>query len=390
VIAAREAEQQIADGTYRGILHGIPIAVKDLIAIRGVPMTAGSAVLEGFVPERDAPVIEQLKDLGAAIVGTTALDEFAFATVGIGILNPADEGRSPGGSSGGSAAAVASGLCFGALGTDTGGSVRIPASCCGVVGLKPTVGSIPTVGVVPLAWSLDHIGVFARSVGDVAAMLGAITGIDSDVKPREDLGNLRVGIPTNHYLRIANRELRQRFDDAMKSLSALGARTIEVDIPDSDVGVNLQYLTVLPESAAYHFGRHADRLAQYGEGVRAALEWGATVSATEYLDAQRVRGTMATQVSRLLSEVDVLALPTMPIAPPLIGQDEVVLEDGRREDVVSTMLRFTCLFNHTGHPAISIPVSSRASPPFGLQLVGGYLSDHSLLEIAGACEAALS
>jgi aspartyl-tRNA(Asn)/glutamyl-tRNA(Gln) amidotransferase subunit A len=390
MVAAREAEHQIVDGTYRGILHGIPVAVKDLFAIDGVPMTAGSAVLEGFIAERDAPVIKQLKDLGAVIVGTTALDEFAFATVGNGILNPADEGRSPGGSSGGSAVAVASRLCFGALGTDTGGSVRIPASCCGVVGLKPTIGSIPTVGVVPLAWSLDHIGALARSVRDAAAMLGPLTGSGTNVKPREDLANLRVGVPTNHYLRVADGHLRQRFDHAMKALSALGARTTEVDIPDSDVGLNLQYLTVLPESAAYHFGRHADGLSRYGKGVRAALQWGATVSATEYLDAQRVRGTMAARVTRLLSEVHVLALPTMPIAPPVIGQEEVVLEDGRREDVVSAMLRFTCLFNHTGHPAISIPVGSLGDSPFGLQLIGGYLSDRSLLEIASACEAVLS
>jgi aspartyl-tRNA(Asn)/glutamyl-tRNA(Gln) amidotransferase subunit A len=388
--AAREAEQEIMNGIYRGILHGIPLAVKDLFAIDGVPMTAGSAVLEGYVAERDALVIQQLRQLGAVIVGTTALDEFAFATVGDGIINPIDERRSPGGSSGGSAVAVTSRLCFGALGTDTGGSVRIPASCCGVVGMKPTFGTIPTVGIVPLAWSLDHVGALARRVRDVGAMLGALTGQATNVGQRDDLKDLRIGIPTDHYLRVADGRLKKMFDDAVKVLSALGANVIEVDIPDSDVGLNLQYLTVLPESAAYHFSRHASRQSLYGDGVRAALEWGATVRATEYLDAQRVRSTMAVQIARLLSKVDVLTLPTMPIVPPLIGQEEVVLRDGRREDVVSAMLRFTCIFNHTGHPAISIPVSHDQFPPLGLQLVGDYRSEPSLLEIAAACEAVIS
>jgi aspartyl-tRNA(Asn)/glutamyl-tRNA(Gln) amidotransferase subunit A len=379
--AALQADRDIAAGTRRGVLQGIPVAVKDIISVRGLPMTAGSAVLENVVSEEDAPVVLALRQAGAVLLGTTALDEFAFATVGAGILNPVAEDRVPGGSSGGSAVAVATAMSFMALGTDTGGSVRVPASCCGIVGVKPTTGRISTAGVVPLAWSLDHIGALTRTARDAAAALAVLLG--EDVREGlEDLRGARAGVPDESYLSTALPIVRDAFARSVETLSGLGAAIVEVDLLDSGLGLELQYLTVLPEAAAYHYGKHADRLARYGDGVRAALEWGRTVRAEDYIDAQRVRTAARSHVDGVLDEVTFLALPTMPVPPPPVGEEEVVLGDGRREDVVSAMLRYTTLFNHTGHPAASVPVADGLAPPLGLQLVGPYRSEMWLLQLA--------
>lgn len=387
--AAQQAEQEIRRGQYRGSVHGIPFAVKDLFPIGGVPMTAGSAVLQGFVPDSDAAVVEQLKSAGAVIMGTAALDEFAFATTGDGIVNPVDEARMPGGSSGGSAVAVAANMCFGALGTDTGGSVRIPAACCNIVGVKPTFGRIDTAGIVPLAWSIDHIGVFARNVNDAAAILSSLFSMPAADARRTNLRGLRVGVPGDQFLLVSQEEVRIAFGSAVDVLSSLGATVSEVELPDSEIALNLQYLTVLPEAASYHLSSYPERLGLYGEGVRAALEWGATVRAIEYIDTQRVRGSVSRQVERVLSAVDYVALPTLPVVTPFVGQEDVVLGNGKREDVVSAMLRFTCMFNHTGHPAISVPCAPTGNSGLGLQLVGRYFSESPLLDVAAVYERAV-
>lgn len=388
--AAREAQREIAAGDRRGALHGIPVAVKDLIAVEGLPRTAGSAAFEGLVSESDAAVVERLERGGAVLVGTTSLDELAFATTGTGIVNPVDPGRSAGGSSGGSAVAVAARTCWGALGTDTGGSVRIPAACCDVVGVKPSYGSVDLSGVVPLAWSIDHIGAFGRSVDDAAALSEALgpmsrrQGLDG----LDGLAGLRVGVPGEGFLAVASDEVRSAFERAVDVLSGRGAVVSEVELHDSDVPLNLQYLTALPEAASYHLSGHRDRVADYGEGVRAALAWGADVGARDYIDAQRVRTSVGRRVEDVLTTVDCIALPTMPILPPAVGQEEVVLGTGRREDAVSAMLRYTCMFNHTGHPAVSVPVSAE-DPGVGLQLVGEHGGEGPLLDVAAAYERAV-
>ena len=386
--AARQAEDEVRRGRYNGALHGIPIAVKDLIAVEGLPMTAGSAVLEGFVPDADAAVVRRVREASGIIVGTAALDEFAFSTTGDGIMNPVDGNRSPGGSSGGSAVAVAARACFAAIGTDTGGSVRIPAACCDIVGLKPTFGRVDTAGVVPLAWSLDHVGLFGRSVRDATAFLASISDTDSTGDLSTDLTGLRIGVPDAGYLAVADEQVVAAFGRAVEVLEGGGASVHEVELPPSEIGLNLQYLTVLPEAASYHAGRHPGSSALYGSGVCTAIEWGRTVRATEYLDAQRVRTSVRRTIDALLSTGDVLALPTMPITPPRVGTEEIVLGSGDREDVVSAMLRFTCLFNHTGHPAISVPTASSADSGCGLQLVGRHNADRFLLAVAASYEAA--
>lgn len=379
---ARAAEEEIGSGEYRGALHGIPVAVKDLFSVEGVRLTAGSRVLDGFVAERDAPIVARLREAGAILVGTTALDEFAFATVGEGIVNPAAPTQSVGGSSGGSAAAVAAGMALATLGTDTGGSVRIPATCCGVVGFKPSFGVLSTEGVVPLAWSNDHVGILARTVPDVASVFGELTG--GHWSGERELAGVRIGIPEAEFLGVACEEIRTRHERDVEALVGLGADITEVDIPDSSVGLSLQYLIVLPEAAAYHFGRHGDRLERYGEGVRAALEWGSSVQAIEYIDAKRVRTAMKRRIDHLFDQVEFLVLPTMPIVPPGVGTDEVRLGDGSHEDVVSAMLRYTCLFNHTGHPAIAVPDRGGDRPIHGAQFVGRRGCDIQLLGAAAS------
>lgn len=388
--AARKAQREIAAGDRRGVLHGIPVAVKDLIAVEGLPRTAGSAAFEGFVSESDAAVVERLERVGAVLVGTTSLDELAFATTGAGIVNPVDPRRSAGGSSGGSAVAVAAATCWGALGTDTGGSVRIPAACCDVVGFKPSYGSVDLSGVVPLAWSIDHIGAFGRSVDDAAALSEALVPLSrrQGLDGLDGLEGLRIGVPGERFLAVAREEVRSAFERAVGVLSRRGAIVSEVELHDSDVPLNLQYLTALAEAAAYHLSGHPDRVADYGEGVRAALEWGAEVGARDYIDAQRVRTSVRRRVDDVLAGVDCVALPTMPVLPPAVEQEEVVLGTGRREDAVSAMLRYTCMFNHTGHPAVSVPVSAE-DPGVGLQLVGEHGGEGPLLDVAAAYERAV-
>jgi aspartyl-tRNA(Asn)/glutamyl-tRNA(Gln) amidotransferase subunit A len=363
--------------------------VKDLFAVAGAPMSAGSRVLDGHVPDHDAWVVRRLRDRGAVLVGTTALDEFAFGTLGPGMANPADPGRVVGGSSGGSGLAVAAHLCFAALGTDTGGSVRIPARCCGVVGLKPSRGRLPTAGAVPLAWSLDHVGPLARTVRDVAHVLVELADLPAPAKVRTDLHGVTLGVPTEHYLRIVHEDVRAAFSHARAVLEELGATLVEVNLPDSDLALNLQYMTVLPEAASYHGARHGDRSGAYGDGVREAIEWGGRVLASEYLDAQRVRTTFAAALDHLFTSVAGVALPTMPVSTPVTGQEEVVLGDQRREDVVSGMLRYTALFNHTGHPAVSLPYRTHDGGLHGLQLAGAFGGEARLLEIAAAVESRL-
>jgi aspartyl-tRNA(Asn)/glutamyl-tRNA(Gln) amidotransferase subunit A len=383
--AAAAADEELARGVDRGFLHGLPVALKDNIAVRGVALRANSAVLEGSVATADAAVVEWLHDAGAVVIGKTALDEFAFATVGTGIANPAAPGFSAGGSSGGSAAAVAAGVCGLALGTDTGGSVRIPAACCRVVGFKPSIGALPTAGVIPLSWTLDHVGLLTRTVGDAAASYLALLGTPTDGGLPARSTRLRIGVPAGDLLDVAVPPVREAFDAVIDGLRAGGAGIAEVALPSTDVGLHLQYLIVLSEAAAYHRAAYGDA-GGYGDGVREAIAWGSRVDAVDYLDAQRARSRLRRAVDAALRDVDALLLPTLPVPPPASGREEVTLGDGRTEDVVSAMLRLTCPFNHSGHPAVSLPSRPAGHEPLGVQLVGRLGADLELLAVAAALE----
>jgi aspartyl-tRNA(Asn)/glutamyl-tRNA(Gln) amidotransferase subunit A len=354
--------------------------------------------MRGSVAQRDAPIVTRLKEAGAIIVGKTSLDEFALTTVGPA-RNPLDERRSPGGSSGGSGAAVAAGMCVAAIGTDSGGSIRIPAACCGIVGLKPTYGRVPKTGVVALAWSLDHVGPMTRSVPDAAVMLQIIAGHDAGDRASADvpvpayaptastLEGVRVGVPPDDYVQTTDPSILASFHEAIHLLCELGAQRVDVPLPNLDVHKDVHYIVLIAELAAYHL-RLGATLADYGEPFRSAIDLGSSITAHDYLSAQRVRADIADQVSAALRQADVLALPTMAIEAPFAGQETVQLACGE-EEVVAAMVRLTSPFNHSGHPAIAIPVGTiGAGLPGSVQLVARRFEEPLLLDVAAVLEAA--
>lgn len=398
VVRAREVDEEIRSGGRRTPLHGIPVAIKDNIEVEGVPLRAGSAILEGYISVRDATIVTSLRAAGAVILGKTQLDEFAYSTTGPGIVNPAALQRTPGGSSGGSAVAVAAGLCSVALGTDAGGSVRIPASCCGVVGFKPTYGLIDVKGLVPLACSLDHVGAMGRRVADVRALFIVLAGAQvsriethggsqhSAAIDEGRLHGLRIGIPDSSILATVVRSVRSAFSSAVDVLVGLGASPVAVQLPDLDEAMEHHGIIALAEIATYHLRRFGSR-DDYSSGIGSAIRVGAEISARDYLDAQRARARAARVIDAALDQVDVLALPTMAIEPPPVNATRVDLGDDREVDVIPGMIRLTYLFNDSGHPAISVPIAS-AHLPAGLQLVGRRFDDLRLLDVAEAIEEA--
>jgi aspartyl-tRNA(Asn)/glutamyl-tRNA(Gln) amidotransferase subunit A len=399
---ARRLDADLARGHYRGPLHGMPISVKDLVDVEGVPTTAASRVRRGHRARHDAPVIARLREAGAVIIGKTNLHEFAYGTTSEDsaygpVRNPLDVTRSAGGSSGGSAAAIAAGLCAGSVGTDTGGSIRIPAAACGIVGLKPTSGEITCEGVVPLSRSLDHVGPMAADVASAWMLYRVMAGThpadagfhESLDGARKALASLRLGLPRRYFLDLLDEGVRVRFEEAIERLRQAGAHVTDVDVPHAEL-VGTVYLHIqLPESSAYHAATLEREPELYTPPVRLRLEMGRYVLAEDYARAQQGRDVLRREVDGLLEHVDALALPTLPIAAPSLGQATVRL--GRAEIAVRTvMLRLTQLFNVTGHPAISLPSGRTAGGlPTALQLVGRRGGTPDLLRIALGCEALL-
>lgn len=387
---ARALDEERRHGRSRGPLHGRTISIKDLIDVKGVPTTAASRVRAGHIAANDATVVTRLRDAGAIIIGKTNLHEFALGTTSdesaFGpVRNPHDTTRSPGGSSGGSGAAVAAGMGWASIGTDTGGSIRIPASACGVVGLKPGFGEITTVGVVPLSVSLDHVGPLAASVSDAWAIYDALTG--STRPPSSPLSTLRLGKLAGYFLETLDDDVRVRFDEALSRLSDAGVSIVDVDLgrlPD----IPTTYINVaLPEAFAYHSEALKRVPEEFGRNVRARLELGEQISRDAYFTAHHDRAMMRTAVDRGLSNCDALVLPTMPIPPQPVGATTAVV--GSIEQPLRPLtLRLTQLFNLTGHPAISIPCGeTRGGLPCGFQIVGRHKHTPELLQVSLSCEA---
>lgn len=396
---AETADRELAMGHDRGPLHGVTIAVKDLIDINGVPTTAASRVRERHVATADAPVIGRLRDAGAVIIGKTNLDEFAFGTTSDNsafgpVRHPIDDSRSPGGSSGGSAVAVAAGMALAALGTDTGGSIRIPAAACGICGLKPTLGEISLERVVPLSSTLDHLGPFARTVTDVALVYQILAGLQTPAPdgqgaargPRPSTQNLRLAIPRGYLTELLDADVRARFDEAVAALRAGGASITDVEIPDAAATPAVYIHIHSSEGATYH-AQTLDAVPDlYTPVVRRRLEVGRYVMAQDYVRARRGRAMLRAQVDAALEECDALILPTLPIPAPRTGAENVLV-NGASEPVRALMLRQTQLFNVTGHPAISIPCGTTGGKlPCGLQLVGHRHRTHALLSVAAFAE----
>lgn len=401
--AARAAETEIAGGGYRGPLHGIPVALKDLIQTRGIRTTLGSTIYRDWVPTQDATVARRLQEAGSILLGKLHLHEFAFGPTGVNPhygtpRNPWAHGRMPGGSSSGSGVAVAASLAAAALGTDTGGSVRIPASLCGIVGLKPTYGRVSRHGVFPLAWSLDHVGPLTRTVADAGLVLAALAGRDpADPSTLElpapgcggpaEVRGLRLGLPRELFFEHVDREVRAAVEAAASALEGLGARLEEVSLPAMRHATPATFAIIAAESMAVHRPILKAHGPAYGGDVRTRLLAGQFILATQYLDAQRARQIVRGELDRVLTSVDALLTPTTPIpAPPVEAREAAV--DGISLDVRAWLTRCTRPINLTGHPALSLPCGLTAGGlPIGLQLVGRMFDEATLLRIGGAYEA---
>jgi aspartyl-tRNA(Asn)/glutamyl-tRNA(Gln) amidotransferase subunit A len=403
---ARRCEQEILAGNVRGPLHGIPIALKDLYDTAGVRTTAGARILADRVPDADATSVARLRAAGAIILGKCNLHEFAY-----GVLtdsshfgpthNPWDLDHAPGGSSGGSAAAVAADLCIAATGSDTGGSIRIPAALCGVVGLKPTFGRVSCRGLVPLSWSLDHAGPITKSVFDAAVMLGAMAGYD----PRdpasvsvpvpdftaglsEGIAGLRIAVDPDYALNGISSEVEAAFRRSLTTLADLGATIIDVKMPRVEAGMEAALTILKAEATAYHEQWLASRPDDYRPDVRARLEQGLAVRGVEVGRAWQTRRQLMRDFEGLFEQADLFATPMCGIPAPRLGQRQVEL-NGQTVPVMAPLTRFTRVFNLTGLPAISVPCGFSADGlPLGLQLAGPAFDEATVLRAARAYEAA--
>jgi aspartyl-tRNA(Asn)/glutamyl-tRNA(Gln) amidotransferase subunit A len=393
---ASRAEGEILAGRYKGPLHGVPVALKDLIYTRGVRTTMGSALYAGHVPGHSATVARKLEEAGSILIGKTNTHEFAYGPTGdrshFGpTKNPHDARRITGGSSGGSGAAVAANLCYGALGSDTGGSIRIPAALCGIVGMKPTFGRVSKSGVFPLSWTLDHVGPITSTVEDNALMLNALAGHDPEDPysvdlPEEDftrdlrrgVRGARIGIPRDFYFEHVDEEVEARVRKAVEVYVSLGAEVREVEIPNLWDTLHAQRLILGTEAYAVHEERLENEPEKFSEEVRERLMEGESPKAYRYANA-RSRGMLATEeLDHALDGVDVLLTPTLPITAPEIGQRDLSIGD-YEETVRSALTRFTGPTDLTGHPSLSVPCGTTASGlPVGLQLIGRHFDEAAL------------
>ena len=397
---ARTAEREIAGGRYRGPLHGIPIALKDLIDTAGARTTAGSAVFQERVPSGDATVVRRLKAEGAVLVGKTNLHEFAYG--GSGVVSYYGAARNPwarehitGGSSSGSAAAVAAGLCYAALGSDTAGSIRLPAACCGIVGMKPTYGLVSARGVVPLAWSYDHVGPMTRSVRDAALVLQAIAGYDAgDATSREfpqsdylenleqDTRSLRIGIVRQFFFDDLEAEVAAAINNALQVLETLTGRLSDASMPiDTDRTVQAA------ESYAYHSQFLAEHAQLYQPETLRRIQRGESITARDYILKRVELEQLRHAAADLFSDYDLLVTPASPATAPALTELQANPEDLRRRELI--LLRNTRPFNVLGLPAISVPCGfTRDGLPIGLQIAGAPGDDARVLQLAHAYERA--
>jgi len=399
---AREAETEIRQQGPRGPLHGIPLSHKDIVATKGVRTTCGSKVRKDHIPDYDATVIERLGDVGSILLGKLNMNEFATSlpSVYFGTANnPWKPGHSPGGSSSGSGVAVSAGLCAGALGTDTGGSIRIPAALCGIVGLKATYGRVSIYGVTPLAWSLDHIGPMTRTVIDAAIMLQAIAGYD----PRDivslktpvddyianltgDIQGLRIGIPTNLFPELTHPEVKAAFASAAGVLEGLGANIQEITLPDFTEAWATAQVIINSEANVWHEPYLATQAENYGPKVRKFLEQGKATLATEYIKAQQTKACFRRDMLDTCEDFDALLTPGVFIPAPVLGARTMVI-DGREVKLLPAMVSATCPFNLTGQPALTVPCGfSSAGLPLSLQIIGKHFDEVTILRIGHAFE----
>jgi aspartyl-tRNA(Asn)/glutamyl-tRNA(Gln) amidotransferase subunit A len=404
--AAKAAEGEIQAGRWRGPMHGVPVALKDLVYTRGIRTTGGSKILADFVPTHDATVWSRLANAGAVLLGKLNLHEFAYGITSTNphwgtVRNPYDPERIPGGSSGGSAAAIVGRMAAATIGTDTGGSIRIPAALCGCVGLKATYGRVNRYGVVPLAYTLDHVGPITRTVRDAAMVLNVIAGQDpndstSSEKPvpdftaalGKDLKGIRVGVIRELNDGLSD-EVAKSFQTALAQLSALGATVETVSIPSLAASSIVTAVITWAEALEVHEQWMRTRAHEYGADVRRLLEMGMAVPATSYVRAQRGRARILADALGALESRDVLVAPTSAIPAPKIGESSVLGEGGAGVDVVQSILRFTSPFDATGQPALAVPTGlSPGGLPLSMQIIGRPFDETTVLRVGDAYERA--
>jgi aspartyl-tRNA(Asn)/glutamyl-tRNA(Gln) amidotransferase subunit A len=403
---ARKAEREILAGQYRGPLHGIPLGLKDLFYVRGFRNTSGSKVLNRFVPDFDSTITSKLKEAGAILLGKLNLHQFAYGTTGENpdygpTHNPWNPEQITGGSSGGSGSATASGECTLSLGTDTGGSIRIPSALCGLVGLKPTYGRLSRYGITVLSWSQDHPGPMARTVEDCALVMNAVAGHDPEDPSsanisvpdftqalRGDIKGLRLGMPKEIFEDPIDSEVEHSVRNAIDLLGKLGARVHEISWPMYHLSKAISSTLLMAEATAYHSKLMERHRPQIDFQVRLRLDAGFFISAVDYLQAQRARRLFCQLSSDLFKEVDLLAGPTVPMTACKIGTTEVTL--GRtRMGVSPALTQYTRPFNLNGFPAITVPCGfSKEGLPIGLQLGGRPFDEKTVLRVAHAYEQA--
>jgi Asp-tRNA(Asn)/Glu-tRNA(Gln) amidotransferase A subunit family amidase len=392
---ARALAARIAQGEDPGPLAGVPVAVKDLMHVRGYPRTCGTKAMAAVEAARDAEAVARLRAAGALIVGMTNLHELAYgvtsANVHFGaVRNPAAPGHLPGGSSGGSGAAVAAGLAAIAVGTDTGGSIRIPAACCGVVGFKPTYDAVSREGVWPLAWTLDHIGPLARSAGDAALAFEAMAGLPAGCVSGKRIERPRLVRPEPYFFDHLQEPVRASIERALAQLAAAGAQIEPRWVEGIEYAPSTQFLTLCTEACQANWGLLTQRPDGLAEDVRLRLEVGQFIAGIDYVKAQRLRRWLRDNLVGALQGADALVLPTLPVSIPRQATPTLEIA-GRVLPVASALTRLTSPFNFSGLPALSLPCGQDAHGlPVSLQLVGRPGADASVLAVARWCEDALA
>lgn len=390
---ARRADEELARGIDRGPLHGIPYSLKDVFATKGIRTTCGSKIFAEHVPDRDSAVYEKLAEAGAVLVGKNSMHELAYGITSNNphfgaVRNPRNTECIPGGSSGGSAAAVASDQVFFSIGTDTGGSIRLPAAYCGCVGLKPTSGRVSRHGIIPLDFSLDHAGPLARTVRDAALVMNAIAGHDrrddtSSRQPVPDyvpgvsgfLSGRRLGVPENFFCEKAAPVVSEAFNLALKKAEEQGAKLVPVTVP-SPAEINIIGRLILLVEATACMQPYLSRRADFGEDVLSLLDQGKLISGADYVNAQRLRRLYQKEWAKACEHCEVVLTPSAPIEAPLIGQTMV-----NGEDVRAVSTQFLRPFNVLGLPAVSVPIPASGLPA-GLQVVGKPFGEREILAIA--------
>lgn len=404
---ARAAETMVTAGHWLGPLHGIPIALKDNVGLKGLRSTAGSKVLADWIPEEDATVAARLRGAGAIFIGKTNMHEFAWGGTSDNphygtVRNPWDPERFPAGSSGGSGVAVAARACYGALGTDTGGSVRLPSAVNGIVGIRPTIGRVSNYGVIPLAWSMDTVGPMTRTVADCATMFNVVAGHDprdagSALEPTTDytadleLGvrGVRIGVIPDYFFHHLQPAVNEGVRNAIRVLEGLGAVTQDVSVENIHGNISAQLTIESAEPSTYHQEWLRTKPGEYGEDVRALLEIGEMLPATHYLQAQRYRHLLRREFMQAFKSVDVFVCPTLPFTATPVGATTVEIEGGVEEDMLAAIMQYTGVPSLTGLPALIIPGGfDSAGLPIGVQIIGKPFDEAMLFRVGAAFQSA--